>query len=201
MQKKRILSLFLTFVFALALLYTLSAAAEVNQIPANWLLAKLDEKAYTKVAEISGLEGYSLLEGITPNSTGIEPELYYAPDDAENPVRFLYYTTGYGAPRTLANIAVRSYQNFYDQFTASEIIETTIGEKDCLTFSYTAEYPDVNETSTVYEQSAVCYFPANEDCFVACIISLAFDSSDEFLSAEELSEYTALAGNALQMAQ
>lgn len=154
----------------------------------HWLIANLsgEEADYQQVAEIICPEGFTPVEGISANGEGPEPELYFAPEDPESPVRFFYYTTGYGDCRSLAETALESYAYFYDDFIPSEIEETTVGDLACLRFSYTAAYPGEDESVLAYEQSAVCYFPIQENCFAACIVSLSFDSSEAFLDTEAL---------------
>ena len=97
-MKKRILAL-----IAALLLIANGALAELieGQQP-DWLIAKIED-AYLKVAEVSQPEGFARLEGVMPNGT--EPEIYFAPEDSESPIRFFYYTTGYGDPAVLADSA------------------------------------------------------------------------------------------------
>ena len=87
----------------------------------------------------------------------------------------IYYTTGEGDPRALAETALESYVTFYDEFVPGEIIEDALAGQDCLHFDYTCAYPDRSGTNMVYEQTAIAYVPLDEAQFIACIISLAFD--------------------------
>ena len=190
-------------VFSLLLVLCMLLPAALAEAGAYPLLVKdADAKAvsYHTVAYVSEIEGYALMGGITPNSNGPEPEYYFAPADAESPVRFIYYTTGYGDCSALAESAIKSYGAFYEEFTAGEITEGVIAEKDCLSFSYTCSYRGQNGYTPVYEQSALCYFPVGEGTFIACILSLGFDSAEEYLDAEALNALVEQAAAAIQMA-
>jgi len=193
---KRILTLMLVICMLLP-----AALAEAVQYPLLVKDADAQAVSYHTVAYIAETEGYALMDGISPNSNGPEPEYYFAPADAESPVRFIYYTTGYGDCSALAEAAVKSYGAFYDDFAAGEITETTIAGKPCLTFSYTCSYRAQNGYTPVYEQSALCYFPVSEGTFIACILSLSFDSAEEYLDAEALNALVEQAAAAIQMAE
>ena len=156
-MKKRILAL-----TAALLLIANGALAELieGQKP-DWLIAKIED-AYLKVAEVSQPEGFARLEGVMPNGT--EPEIYFAPEDSESPIRFFYYTTGYGDPSVF--------------------------------FHYTCSYPD-SEGATAYEQSLIGYFPIDETCFAACIISLYAPDGESYAAEKELLDYLKIAGEAI----
>ena len=188
-MKRKILALLL----ALMLLAGGALAELVEGQQPNWLVAKIGED-YSKVGEVSQPEGFARLEGVTPNGT--EPEIYFAPEDAESPIRFFYYTTGYGAPAELAESARSTFAVYYDDCTTSELKSAHIGEKDCTFFHYTCSYPD-REGETAYEQSLIGYFPITDDCFAACIISLYADGAESYAAEEELIAYLETAAAAL----
>lgn len=169
---------------------------------ANPLIANLSGPAapeYQTVAEVAAPEGYALLEGISPNFAGAEPEYYFAPEDAQSPVRFLYYTTGYGNSYTLAKNAVERYHTFYEVFEAGSIVTNTLADKECLSVVYTCSYAGQDGVTPVYEQSALCYFPVQDGVFIACIASLEFDSAEEYLGAEEMNAILEQAAAAIEM--
>lgn len=189
-MKKKILAL----VAALMLIASGALAELVEGQQPNWLIAKIGDE-YLKVAEIDQPEGFALLEGVMPN--GAEPEIYFAPENAESPIRFFYYTTGYGDPAELADAARKSFAVYYDDCTTSELTQTRIGEKDCTFFHYTCSYPD-REGNTAYEQSLIGYFPVADGCFAACIISLYADDAESYAAEEELIGYLETAAGAIR---
>ena len=121
-------------------------------------------------AYVTPPEGY-----VAAPEMALEGEYYFVPNMPGDPVRFIYYTTGEGDPRALAETALESYVTFYDEFVPGEIIEDALAGQDCLHFDYTCAYPDRSGTNIVYEQTAIAYVPLDEAQFIACIISLAFD--------------------------
>ena len=149
------------------------------------------------VARVVQPEGYALSED--SDVDGEEPEYYFEPESDESPVRFLYYTTGYGDSQSVAEAAIAAYTTFYDEFASSEVAERTLADRTFLSFDYTAAYPNAEETAMVYEQSAVCYFPVGGDAFVVCIVSLSFDGADAYLDAEALDAYVAQACGAVNL--
>lgn len=125
----------------------------------------------TVVAHVTPPEGF-----IAAPEMALEGEYYFVPDTSGGPVRFIYYTAGEGDPRALAEAALESYAAFYDEFAPGEIREDTLAGQNCLRFDYTCAYPDRNGVNMVYEQTAVAYIPLEEEQFIACIVSLAFDN-------------------------
>ena len=85
-MKRRILAL----VAALMLMAGGALAELVEGQQPNWLVAKIGED-YSKVGEVSQPEGFARLEGVTPNGT--EPEIYFAPEDAESPILPFFIST------------------------------------------------------------------------------------------------------------
>lgn len=161
------------------------------------LVASPDGGRARVVARVVQPEGYALSED--SDVDGEEPEYYFEPESDESPVRFLYYTTGYGDSKSVAEAAIAAYTTFYDEFASSEVAERTLADRTFLSFDYTAAYPNAEETAMVYEQSAVCYFPVGGDAFVVCIVSLSFDGSDAYLDAEALDAYVAQACGAVNL--
>lgn len=161
------------------------------------LVASPDGGRARVVARVVQPEGYALSEN--SDVDGEEPEYYFEPESDESPVRFLYYTTGYGDSQSVAEAAIAAYTTFYDEFASSEVAERTLADRTFLCFDYTAAYPNAEETAMVYEQSAVCYFPVGGDAFVVCIVSLSFDGSDAYLDAEALDAYVAQACGAVNL--
>lgn len=161
------------------------------------LVASPDGGRARVVARVVQPEGYALSED--SDVDGEEPEYYFEPESDESPVRFLYYTTGYGDSQSVAEAAIAAYTTFYDEFASSEVAERTLADRTFLCFDYTAAYPNAEETAMVYEQSAVCYFPVGGDAFVVCIVSLSFDGSDAYLDAEALDAYVAQACGAVNL--
>ncbi|HIQ71484.1 MAG TPA: hypothetical protein IAB73_04655 [Candidatus Onthenecus intestinigallinarum] len=161
------------------------------------LVASPDGGRARVVARVVQPEGYALSED--SDVDGEEPEYYFEPESDESPVRFLYYTTGYGDSQSVAEAAIAAYTTFYDEFASSEVAERTLADRTFLSFDYTAAYPNAEETAMVYEQSAVCYFPVGGDAFVVCIVSLSFDGSDAYLDAEALDAYVAQACGAVNL--
>ena len=125
------------------------------------LVASPDGGRARVVARVVQPEGYALSED--SDVDGEEPEYYFEPESDESPVRFLYYTTGYGDSQSVAEAAIAAYTTFYDEFASSEVAERTLADRTFLSFDYTAAYPNAEETAMVYEQSAVCYFPVGGD--------------------------------------
>lgn len=161
------------------------------------LVASPDGGRARVVARVVQPEGYALSED--SDVDGEEPEYYFEPESDESPVRFLYYTTGYGDSQSVAEAAIAAYTTFYDEFASSEVAERTLADRTFLSFDYTAAYPNAEETAMVYEQSAVCYFPVGEDAFAVCIVSLSFDGADAYLDAEALDAYVAQACGAVNL--
>lgn len=161
------------------------------------LVASPDGGRARVVARVVQPEGYALSED--SDVDGEEPEYYFEPESDESPVRFLYYTTGYGDSQSVAEAAIAAYTTFYDEFASSEVAERTFADRTFLSFDYTAAYPNAEETAMVYEQSAVCYFPVGGDAFVVCVVSLSFDGSDAYLDAEALDAYVAQACGAVNL--
>lgn len=161
------------------------------------LVASPDGGRARVVARVVQPEGYALSED--SDVDGEEPEYYFEPESDESPVRFLYYTTGYGDSQSVAEAAIAAYTTFYDEFASSEVAERTLADRTFLSFDYTAAYPNAEETAMVYEQSAVCYFPVGGDAFVVCVVSLSFDGSDAYLDAEALDAYVAQACGAVNL--
>ena len=161
------------------------------------LVASPDGGRARVVARVVQPEGYALSED--SDVDGEEPEYYFEPESDESPVRFLYYTTGYGDSQSVAEAAIAAYTTFYDEFASSEVAERTLADRTFLSFDYTAAYPNAEETAMVYEQSAVCYFPVGEDAFVVCVVSLSFDGADAYLDAEALDAYIAQACGAVNL--
>ena len=161
------------------------------------LVASPDGGRARVVARVVQPEGYALSED--SDVDGEEPEYYFEPESDESPVRFLYYTTGYGDSQSVAEAAIASHAMFYDEFASSEVAERTLADRTFLSFDYTVAYPNAEETAMVYEQSAVCYFPVGGDAFVVCVVSLSFDGSDAYLDAEALDAYVAQACGAVNL--
>lgn len=182
-------------ILILALSLPLSALAE-EQCPLIVNLGSSESPDLRTVAQVVSPEGYAPLEDASP--TGSEPEYYLVPNDAESPVRFLYYTTGCGDSRALAEAARENYALFYDEFDSGEIAEITLSGRACLCLAYTCAYPGRDGATPVYEQSAICYFPAGENAFVACILSLSFDSPDDYLSEAAFAESLEQMASAVQ---
>lgn len=188
-MKRKILAL----IAALMLLASGALAELVEGQQSNWLIAKIGED-YSKVGEVGQPEGFARLEGVTPN--GAEPEIYFAPEDEESPIRFFYYTTGYGKPDELAEAARGTFPVYYDDCVVSELQSARFGEKDCTFFHYTCSYPD-QEGNFAYEQSLIAYFPITDECFAACIISLYADNAESYLAEEQLIAYLEAAATPL----
>ena len=129
------------------------------------------------------------------------PEYYFVPADEESPVRFIYYTTGNGDPRALAEAAMTDYGAFYDEFHKGEVREVTICGRACLCFDYTCAYPDRKGDGTVYEQTVVAYVPLESDAFIACIVSLDFDGAGSYVSKAALTEQLEVALDAIAMVE
>jgi len=146
------------------------------------------------VAEVLLPEEYVYMES-TP--LGNEPEYYFFSSDPDSPVRFFYYTTGYGKARNMAENAAGNYVSFYTDCEVGEIFETEFNGNSFLGFTYIAGYPNEDNSATVWEQSTVCYCPINDSAFVACIVSLDFDSREECLDAEALEDYLRTACEAI----
>ncbi len=167
------------------------------------LVASPDGGRARVVARVVQPEGYTLSEDYALSEESDvddgEPEYYFEPESDESPVRFLYYTTGYGDSQSFAEAAIAAYTTFYDEFASSEVAERTLADRTFLSFDYTAAYPNAEETAMVYEQSAVCYFPVGGDAFVVCIVSLSFDGADAYLDAEALDAYVAQACGAVNL--
>ncbi len=161
------------------------------------LVASPDGGRARVVARVVQPEGYTLSED--SDVDGEEPEYYFEPESDESPVRFLYYTTGYGDSKSVAEAAIAAYTTFYDEFASSEVAERTLADRTFLCFDYTAAYLNAEGTAMVYEQSAVCYFPVGGDAFVVCVVSLSFDGSDAYLDAEALDAYVAQACGAVNL--
>lgn len=161
------------------------------------LVASPDGGRARVVARVVQPEDYALSED--SDVDGEEPEYYFEPESDESPVRFLYYTTGYGDSQSVAEAAIAAYTTFYDEFASSEVAERTLADRTFLSFDYTAAYPNAEETAMVYEQSAVCYFPVGGDAFVVCVVSLSFDGADAYLDAEALDAYVAQACGAVNL--
>lgn len=189
-------------IFSIVLALCLLTGAALGAANGNPLIANVTgpmAPEYATVAEVVAPEGYALLEGISPNFAGAEPEYYFAPEDTGSPVRFLYYTTGYGDSRKLAENAIERYHTFYEVFEAGEIVNVNLAGKNCLSVTYTCSYPDQDGVTPVYEQSALCYFPVQESVFIACIASLSFDSAEEYLDAEAMNALLEQAAAAIRM--
>ncbi|MCI5661260.1 MAG: hypothetical protein MR371_03340, partial [Clostridia bacterium] len=120
----------------------------------------------------------------------------FAPEDSESPIRFFYYTTGYGDPSVLADSARKAFPLYYEDCVTSELQNARIGDRDCTFFHYTCSYPD-SEGATAYEQSLIGYFPINETCFAACIISLYAPDGESYTAEKELLDYLKIAGEAI----
>ena len=150
-----------------------------------------------EVAEVAVPEGFACPDGET--AAGETPEYYLLPTDAGSDVRFLYYTTGRGDSRRLAEAALTSYSMLYDEFTAGEIQDGDFNGRSCLRFDYTCAYPNRAGDALVYEQTAVAYIPLDSDEFIACIVSLAFDDAKGYLSAEAMQERLASAMDAIEL--
>lgn len=161
------------------------------------LVASPDGGRARVVARVVQPEGYALSED--SDVDGEEPEYYFEPESDESPVRFLYYTTGYGDSKSVAEAAIAAYTTFYDEFASSEVAERTLADRTFLCFDYTAAYLNAEGTAMVYEQSAVCYFPVGEDAFAVCIVSLAFDDADAYLDKDALDAYIAQACAAMNL--
>lgn len=180
----------ITRLLAFALLLLLFAPGSMSEeiladLQPNWLIANLgtaDAPDYRKIAEIQVPDGFVLADGVT----GLNPELYYAPEDEESPVRFVFYTTGNGDCLALAHAAAESYSSFYDEFEPGSIEETSLSDRSCIQFAYTCAYPGPDGASAVYEQTILCYFPLEGDAFAAMILSQAFDSAEKYLSHDDL---------------
>ena len=149
-------------------------------------------KASSTVVHLMPPEGY-----VIAPEMAMEGEYYFVPSVPGDPARFLYYTTGAGDPRALAQAALESYAAFYDEFAPGEIREDALAGRDCLRFDYTCAYPDRSGERTVYEQTAVAYVPLDDKQFVACIVSLAFDDPSDRCSPDALTERLTLALNAI----
>ena len=161
------------------------------------LVASPDGGRARVVARVVQPEGYTLSED--SDVDGEEPEYYFEPESDESSVRFLYYTTGYGDSKSVAEAAIAAYTTFYDEFASSEVAERTLADRTFLCFDYTAAYLNAEGTAMVYEQSAVCYFPVGEDAFAVCIVSLAFDDADAYLDKDALDAYIAQACGAMNV--
>lgn len=176
-----------------------TASAEQSNYPLIANVAGPEAPEYAAVAEVIVPEGYASLDGISPNYTGTEPEYYFIPEDADSPVRFLYYTTGSGNSRILAENAIERYYSFYDVFEAGEVTSTLLAGKECINVTYTCSYPGQDGVTPVYEQSSLCYFPITDHAFIACIVSLAVDSAEEYLDAEAMNALLEQAAAAIEM--
>ena len=158
-----------------------------------------DDTPPRAVAEVAVPEGFACPSG--NSSAGNTPEYYILPTDAGSDVRFMYYTTGRGDPRTLAEAALASYSVLYDEFNAGEIRNMDFKGMASLYFDYTCAYPDRAGDALVYEQTAVAYIQLDSDEFIACIISLAFNDPNGYLSAEGMRERLASAMNAIELSE
>ena len=156
-----------------------------------------DDTPPRAVAEVAVPEGFACVPG--DSSAGDTPEYYFLPDAEASDVRFLYYTTGRGDPHKLAAAALGSYSMLYDEFSAGEIQDEDFDGRACLYFAYTCAYPNRAGDALLYEQTAVAYIPLGSDEFIACIVSLAFDDPDSYLSAEAMREWMAFAVSAVEL--
>lgn len=191
---KRMVSILLTLCL---LSFTAFAQSDTYPLIAN--VAGPEAPEYAAVAEVAAPEGYVPLDGVSPNYTGAEPEYYFVPEDSNSPVRFLYYTTGSGNGSKLAENAIERYHTFYEVFEAGEITSTFFAEKECINVTYTCSYAGQDGITPIYEQSSLCYFPITEHSFIACIVSLAFDSAEEYLNAEAMNALLEQAAAAITM--
>ena len=151
------------------------------------------------VATVGEMEGLAAAPELSASSD--TPEYYFVPVDKASPIRFVYYTTGAGDPMALAQAALSSYSMLYDEFSAGEILQEAVADRDCLRFRYTCAYPDRSGAQMVYEQTAVAYLPLSGESFIACILSLAFDDAESYWSAEALDDRLETALGAIQMAE
>lgn len=197
MKKKRLWIALAGAVVLVAVAIGVAVALNSDTGDGYRLVASPDGGRARVVARVVQPEGYALSED--SDVDGEEPEYYFEPESDESPVRFLYYTTGYGDSQSVAEAAIAAYTTFYDEFASSEVAERTLADRTFLCFDYTAAYPNAEETAMVYEQSAVCYFPVGGDAFVVCIVSLSFDGSDAYLDAEALDAYVAQACGAVNL--
>lgn len=197
MKKKRLWIALAGAVVLVAVAIGVAVALNSDTGDGYRLVASPDGGRARVVARVVQPEGYALSED--SDVDGEEPEYYFEPESDESPVRFLYYTTGYGDSQSVAEAAIAAYTTFYDEFASSEVAERTLADRTFLSFDYTAAYPNAEETAMVYEQSAVCYFPVGGDAFVVCVVSLSFDGSDAYLDAEALDAYVAQACGAVNL--
>lgn len=197
MKKKRLWIALAGAVVLVAVAIGVAVALNSDTGDGYRLVASPDGGRARVVARVVQPEGYALSED--SDVDGEEPEYYFEPESDESPVRFLYYTTGYGDSQSVAEAAIAAYTTFYDEFASSEVAERTLADRTFLCFDYTAAYPNAEETAMVYEQSAVCYFPVGGDAFVVCIVSLSFDGADAYLDAEALDAYVAQACGAVNL--
>lgn len=197
MKKKRLWIALAGAVVLVAVAIGVAVALNSDTGDGYRLVASPDGGRARVVARVVQPEGYALSED--SDVDGEEPEYYFEPESDESPVRFLYYTTGYGDSQSVAEAAIAAYTTFYDEFASSEVAERTLADRTFLCFDYTAAYPNAEETAMVYEQSAVCYFPVGGDAFVVCIVSLSFDGADAYLDAEALDAYIAQACGAVNL--
>lgn len=197
MKKKRLWIALAGAVVLVAVAIGVAVALNSDTGDGYKLVASPDGGRARVVARVVQPEGYALSED--SDVDGEEPEYYFEPESDESPVRFLYYTTGYGDSQSVAEAAIAAYTTFYDEFASSEVAERTLADRTFLCFDYTAAYPNAEETAMVYEQSAVCYFPVGGDAFVVCIVSLSFDGADAYLDAEALDAYVAQACGAVNL--
>ena len=158
-----------------------------------------DAAPSSAVAEVTVPDGFACSSG--DSSVGETPEYYLLPSDAGSDVRFLYYTTGRGDPQTLAEAALASYSMLYDEFSAGEIHHEETEGLTTLYFDYTCAYPTRTGDALIYEQTAIAYIPLGSDTFIACIASLAFDNSDDYLSTEAMREFLMFAMNAIELSE
>ena len=182
-------------VFAIAALLVLSVAPALGQQAGCLLYA--DDTPPRAVAEVAVPEGFACLPEEPP--AGETPEYYFLPTDTDSHVRFLYYTTGRGDARRLAEAALSSYRMLYDEFDTGEIRSEDFAGRACLYFDYTCAYPSRAGDTFVYEQTAVAYIPLNSDEFIACIASLAFDDPAGYLSTSSMREFLDFAMSAIKL--
>lgn len=197
MKKKRLWIALAGAVVLVAVAIGVAVALNSDTGDGYKLVASPDGGRARVVARVVQPEGYALSED--SDVDGEEPEYYFEPESDESPVRFLYYTTGYGDSQSVAEAAIAAYTTFYDEFASSEVAERTLADRTFLSFDYTAAYLNAEGTAMVYEQSAVCYFPVGGDAFVVCIVSLAFDDADAYLDVEALDAYIAQACGAVNL--
>lgn len=197
MKKKRLWIALAGAVVLVAVAIGVAVALNSDTGDGYKLVASPDGGRARVVARVVQPEGYALSED--SDVDGEEPEYYFEPESDESPVRFLYYTTGYGDSQSVAEAAIAAYTTFYDEFASSEVAERTLADRTFLCFDYTAAYLNAEGTAMVYEQSAVCYFPVGEDAFAVCIVSLAFDDADAYLDKDALDAYVAQACGAVNL--